>query len=233
MINKEVEGAKEFLLQEYQSLYALHQEAKAVGETRLNFFVTFVAAVSTGIITVQSFIAIELRAWLVGGIAAILIMVGLITYRKMLQRRVAVVLYRRRLNRIREWFIHYYPPVVSGLPYDTNHKVRMDWGGKGKLGSTAFSVAFLNTALILLSMLSIGFMSFGSNAAVWVISASTVGAMLSWFFHILWKNHWMKAAEIRDEEDLRELDKIKPKHPRADSSRKKTKERFSKVAGEL
>ena len=151
MPSQSLEGAKEFLLEEYRSLYALHQEAKASGETRLNFFVTFVAAVSTVIITLQSFISVELRPWLVGGIALILIIVGLITFRKMLQRRVATVIYRRRLGRIRAWFYKYYPLVAEGLPYDITLDVRMDWGAKGRLGSTAFSVAFINTALIALS----------------------------------------------------------------------------------
>ncbi|HSQ17331.1 MAG TPA: hypothetical protein VLM83_06500, partial [Anaerolineales bacterium] len=80
-------GAKEFLLQEYQSLNEMHHEATAVGDTRLNFFLTFVAVVSTATITIQSFISTDLRTWLIAGIAVILIIVGLITYRKMLQRR--------------------------------------------------------------------------------------------------------------------------------------------------
>lgn len=221
MTDNEVEGAKEFLLQEYQSLHALHQEAKAVGETRLNFFVTFVATVSTGAIAVQSFISAELRTWLIGGVAVILIIVGLITYRKMLQRRVAIVIYRRRLSRIRAWFVNYYPPVITGLPYDTNQNVRMDWGGKSRLGSTAFSAAFINTALILLSILSVGLLSFGLNAAIWVIPVSIISGIISWLFHISWKNRWMKDAEIRDEKDLRELDKIKSKQPQASSSKQK------------
>ena len=203
-----VSGAKEFLLQEYQSLYALHQEAKAVGETRLNFFVTFVATVSTAAIALQSFIPAELRIWLIGGIALILIIVGLITFRKMLQRRVAIVLYRRRLGRIRAWFVNYYPPVVSGLPYDINQNMRMDWGGKSRLGSTAFSVAFINTALILLSILSIGLITFGLDAAIWLVPVSVLSGVVSWFSHIAWKNNWMQDAEIRDANELRELDKI-------------------------
>lgn len=221
MADESVEGAKEFLLQEYQSLYALHQETKAVGETRLNFFVTFVAAISTAAITVQSFIMPELRAWLIGGITIILISVGIVTYRKMLQRRVAIVIFRRRLSRIRAWFAHYYPAVISGLPYDISQNIRMDWGNKSGLGSTAFSVAFLNTAVIMLSVVTIGLLSFGLNAVIWVAPIAIFSAAISWLFHILWKLKWMKDAESRDEKALRELDNIKPAQPNAGTHKQK------------
>jgi hypothetical protein len=127
------DGAKDFLLHEYESLYALHQEAKAVGETRLNFFVTFTAAVGTVVVAIQSSLRDEAKPWLLGGVIAILLVVGLITFRKMLQRRVAIIVYRRRLSRIRAWFLKYYPVVALGLPYDVSQTVRMDWG-KNKLG---------------------------------------------------------------------------------------------------
>lgn len=203
-----ISGAKEFLLKEQQSLYALHQDTKAVGETRLNFFVTFVAAVSTGAITLQSFITAELRTWLVGGITIILVIVGLITYRKMLQRREAIILYRRRLSRIRAWFVKYYPPVISGLPYDTTQTIKMDWGEKNQLGSTAFSVAFINTALITLSVLAMGLISFGADASLWVIPVSLISGAISWVLHIKWKINWMKNAEIRDQVNIEKLEKM-------------------------
>lgn len=213
MTDKAVEGAKEFLLQEYQSLYTLHQEAKAVGETRLNFYVTFVAAVLTAAITIQSFILPELRVGVIGGIAMILISVGLITYRKMLQRRAAVVVYRRRLARIRAWFVKYYPPVVTGLPYDTNQNIKMNWSGKSRLGSTASSIAVINTALIILAVLAVGITSFGTMAAVWAIPAAIAGGMISWVFHLAWKNNFMRQAEKKDEKDFLALDKMIPPEP--------------------
>ena len=208
---KEIEaiaGAKEFLLQEYQSLNEMHHAATAVGDTRLNFFLTFVAAVSTATITIQSFLSTNLRTWLIVGIAVILLIVGLITYRKMLQRRVAIVTYRRRMSRIRAWFVKYYPSVISGLPYDIEQNIRMDWGRKGRLGSTAFSIAFINTTIITLSILAVCLLSYGLQASVWIIPLSIFCGTLSWVFHIVWKLHWMKNAEIRDKRDLQELEKM-------------------------
>jgi len=207
MAEEAVEGAKEFLLQEYQSLYTLHKEAKAVGETRLDFYVTFVAAVITGLVAIQSFVLPEFRPWLIGGTGTILLVVGLTTYRKMLQRRVAIIIYRRRLSRIRAWFLKYYPLVSSGLPYDTNQNIRMDWGSTSKLGSTAFSVAFINTALVGLTVVTVPLTSSGVGSALWAAPIAVLAAAVSWLLHIVWKNRWMKDAEIRDDKDLLALDK--------------------------
>jgi hypothetical protein len=209
-MSESLEGAKEFLLEEYRSLYTLHQQAKEAGEARLNFFVTFVAGVSAAVVTLQSFILEEARPLLIGGIALILVIVGLITFRKMLQRRVATVIYRRRLGRIRAWFVKHYPQVAGGLPYDISQNVRMDWGAKGRLGSTAFSVAFINTALITLSVLGVGLMYFGLDSLTWLVPVGTLSGALSWYLHILWKSQWMKKAERRDLDDLRALENLIP-----------------------
>jgi hypothetical protein len=223
MITKDeaIAGAKEFLLQEYQSLYALHQEAKAVGETRLNFFITFVATVSTAAIAVQSFVSPELRLWVIGGGTIILIVLGLATYRKMLQRRAVLIIYRRRLSRIRAWFVKYYPPVISGLPYDTNQNIKMNWNGKNKLGSTAFSVAFINTALITLSVLALGLMSASLNVSVWTVPLALFSGIVSWTLHITWKNNYLKNAENNDQKDIEKLDKMVSAQPQSEASKQK------------
>lgn len=222
-----LEGAKEFLLQEYQNLCALQQEAKAVGETRLNFFVTFVALASTALMTVQAFIVPELRPWLVGGISLLLIIIGAVTYRKMLQRRVAIVIYRRRLSRIRAWFVKYYPAVIPGLPYDMDQTVRMDWGGRGRLGSTAFSVAFINTALIAFAVLAVCLMIGGLPTLVWAIPAALLAAALAWGAQIGWKIHWMKKAEEQDARNLQRLDRLQSAQP-AETAPQKTRSKVQK-----
>ena len=201
------DGAKDFLLDEYHSLYVLHDQAKAAGETRLNFYVTFTGAVGTAAIAVQSFIVPEIRAWLLAGTALIILLVGLVTFRKMLQRRVATVVYRRRLSRIRAWFVHHYPIIAPGLPYGINQNVRMDWG-KNKLGSSAFSVAVINTALIFASVASIPIVAFGTSAVVWALPTAVASGVISWYLHHWWKNRWMKSAEEQDQKDLQTLDEI-------------------------
>ena len=209
MIDSEkLTGAREFILQEHQGLYSLYQSTKEVGDNRLNFYVTFVAASLTITATMYSFILPELRPWLVLCITSVLITVGLITYRKMLQIRVEVVAYRKRLNRIRGWFLKFYPEVISGIPYSNLQVINMDWGGKYRLGSTAFSVAFINTALLSFCMLAICIMIFEINSLYWSFPLSSTVGCVSWIFHLAWKNNWMKTAELNDEKSLEDLKNI-------------------------
>jgi hypothetical protein len=209
-VNSEsIKSAAEFLMQEQDNLYALHREAKGAGETRLNFFMTFCAAVSTVTIAAYSFVVPELRALVLGGVSVIVLIVGLITYRKMLQLRVATIIYRRRQGRIRAWFAKQYPSVIPGLPYGVTQDISMNWGAsRRKLGSTAFSVAAINTALVVVSVPAISLTVCGSSAIVWAILGAIVGGLASWLLQLWWKNRWFLAAETRDREDLRILDEM-------------------------
>ena len=206
--NESIVGAREFLLEEYRRLADLHNDAKEVGETRLTFFVSVVGVVSSAIVLMMPKILPELQSWILGGVEVILISIGLATFRKMLQRRAATVVYRRRMSRIRAWFVKYYPLVVTGLPYEADQDLRMDWVGKKRLGSTAFAVAFINTAMIGLSVFGIGAMIFGTNPIIGIVVVSILSIVISWLAHIAWKTNWMKDAELRDKRAMEKLDQI-------------------------
>ncbi|HEX6288380.1 MAG TPA: hypothetical protein VFZ66_04275 [Herpetosiphonaceae bacterium] len=199
------DGAKDFLLHEYQSLYALHQHAKDVGETRLNFYITFAAALGSVLIATQQFIRSDIHLWLLIAGLAVIMCLGFITFRKMLQRRVATILYRRRLGRVRAWFAFHYPEILPGLPYAIGREIPMDWG-KYKLGSSAFSVAFLNTILVIVLVFIILLNSFGLTAVWWSIPASGIVGAATWWFHLVWKDRWLRAAEMQDRQEMADLD---------------------------
>lgn len=188
-------GAKEFLLQEYQSLNTLLQDSKSRGESRLNIFVTFVAAVLTASFTAHSFVDPELRPIVFGGISVILEILGLITFRKMLTRRIESVVCRRKMNKITLWFIDNYPSVKAGLLYSDSNDIKMNWGAKGNLGSSAFSMAIINSGILFLSILTLGIMVFGLGSVASIIILSTAASLVLWAVHIIWKNIWIDNAE--------------------------------------
>ena len=203
------DGAREFLAQEYQSLYTLHQSAKDVGDTRLNFYVTFAAAVGSILIAAQQFIRPDIYRWMLLGGITIIMCLGLITFRKMLQRRTAIIIYRRRLRRIRLWFAKYYPEIIPALPYEIDRDSPMHWG-HNKLGSTAFSVAFINTALIFVLALALSVDIFGVVELWWSFPGSLVLCVLIWRLHLIWANRWMQAADQQDLKNIAHMDAINP-----------------------
>jgi hypothetical protein len=201
------EGGINFLLLENENIRILHQDAKEVGEKRLNLFLTFTAIVGTAMISFQEFIVQEMRAWLLSGGALLILLLGLITYRKMLQRRTALVVYRRRMSRIRAWFLQNYPEIAPGLPFNINQDIHMDWG-KNRLGSTAFSIAFIDTAIVTLSVIATCAITGGQDSLIWAIPLGGLCGLLTWQLHLYWKNVWMRFGEAMDETALQKLDDL-------------------------
>ncbi|MDX2139344.1 MAG: hypothetical protein SF123_14765 [Chloroflexota bacterium] len=204
------DAAINFLMQEYQSMYALHQQAKERGDERLNFYVTFAGALGSIVIAAQQFVGGAVGVWLMLAGVPIIILLGVLTFRRMLQRRVAIMIYRRRLARIRGWFLHYFPEIASGLPYAPEEKSRMEWGN-GRLGSTAFAVATINTSIITFVVLFVCVnVVRDSGQAVLALIAVVGAALASWRLHLLWKTRWLRRAEREDNALLDELNRLTP-----------------------
>jgi hypothetical protein len=202
------DGAKEFLLQEYQGLVLRHQAAKEEGEKRLNFYVAFVAAAGTVLVGAKQFIVDKvLYLWLLLGGIVLTLCLGLITFQKMLQRRDAVVIFRRRISRIRAWFLKYYPSISHALPFDVSQDIPIDWAG-GKLGTTAFSVALINTMMVVLATISIVTTALDFAVVWWVLPIAAAAGAVTWWFHRLWKDKWIEQAEMRDKKEMLALDRL-------------------------
>lgn len=197
-LNIPTDGAKDFLLLEFQTLFTAHENTKEAGEKRLSFYITFAAAISTAIFAGLGLVAREMQLWLLIGGAITILLVGSITFRKMIQRRIAVIIYRRRLSRIRGWFAKYYPEVTSGLSHEIHRNIPMDWG-RNNLGTTAHSVALINTAVIVLAVATTTVTITGLTAWWWgLLIASACGA-LTWQLHLVWKRRLFQGAELRDQ----------------------------------
>lgn len=198
------DGAKDFLLQEYQSLNALYHANRATNEARLNFYVTFVATIATVTVATQSFIAPEVRPWFVSVVALITGFVGVITFRAMVKDRINTGVQIGRIKRIRAWFLKHYPMIASGLPYDTTPINR----GKNGLGSNEFIVAFMNvitSVAVVLSLTS----TLGSDI-LWssLLAGGVIGTAI-WLLHPYYKNKMVEKAEADDKKEIQRLNEIK------------------------
>ena len=201
------EGAREFLLQEYQNLFTQHQAAEEVGEKRLNFYVTFVTVAGSILIAAQQFIVDEMYLWLLVGGIVIIVCIGLITFRKMLQRRVEIITFRRRMDRIRTWFLRYYPSIALGLPYDVSRSISMDWG-KNRLGTLASSVALLNTTLVVFVVVSIVVSTLSLAALWWALLIAIGSGGVTWKLHLIWKNQAIEIGEMLDRSYMAALEEL-------------------------
>ena len=199
--NKPSDGAIQFLLHEYQNLITLHQDAKETGEKRLNFYITFTAAVGSLIIAVLKFINSQLQFILVGFGTILILSFGLVIFKKMIHRRIALIIYRRRLARIRAWFTSHYPGICSGIPFSTNENMKMDWE-VSTFGSTAFSVAFINIVISIVLSFTITYNLIQRYSWMFASIISICTGFINWKFHVFWKNKWLKIGEKYDQKQL-------------------------------
>jgi hypothetical protein len=197
----------EFLLREFEALNTLHIDAKEIGEKRLNFFVTLTLAFGSFLIAVRQFLPADAYAWLLLFGLVIIICLGIVTFRKMIQRRVLIIICRRRLNRIRAWFAYRYHDIVSALPYGVGEDIPMDWG-KSKLGTSAATVAMINTVLVAIVAVAGIERVFGLGLSWWSIPTILISGVVTWQIHLYWKRIWIHGAELRDTEDLKQLDAL-------------------------
>ena len=199
------DSAADFLLLEYESLYQLHQQAVAVGDSRLNFYIGFTAIMGSAVVGVQQFLLPAAYVWLLAFAVLMTLSLGLTTFRKILQRRTATIVYRRRLSRIRAWFVACSPSIAAALPYDLSQDQRLDWG-KHRLGSTASSVAFINTGLVVLVVTGVAMSTFGIESFWWAIPAGAAAGVVTWWLHLVWKRRWFRAVEARDGRQAQRLE---------------------------
>lgn len=205
-------GAKDFMLLEYDYMTRLHNDAKEVGEKRLNFLIAFSAAIGTVLLAAENLISTQSFRLVSISVLTLAIVIGVITFGKMINRRIAIVIYRRRLSRIRGWFLDNYPSIGSGLPYKVDIKLPMNWGGRFVLGTTASSVAAINILLLAILVILAFYLYSGSSQIVLAVIAAILSGIMKWIFLIIWKNVKLNNAERKDDEYLRKLEDPKPVH---------------------
>jgi len=191
----------EFLLIQYDTIATLHQDAKEVGDKRLNFLLTFIGVVITVLIAAPQFVDFVRFTWIFFTGITFSLLLGLITFRKMLQRRETTIVYRRRLARIARWFSENDPSIIPGLPYTINENdIPMDWPKRrwGRWGTTAFSVLLINCILVILFILYISVALIQVQPYYLSIPVAAVGAIVTWWLLNIYKRAWMRAAEQRD-----------------------------------
>jgi len=112
----EQEEIADFMLVEYATLRVFRQDLLTLGENRLNFFL---AAVSGAIVGLALLNQIPGHEEMVSSVSGIIIMsllfIGLITFARMIERSIGVVIYTRGINCIRRWFAEQSPSIKEYL----------------------------------------------------------------------------------------------------------------------
>ena len=189
----------QFLLADLGVLKDFRQDLIQQGETRINFYVTAASVSLVGIGVVSQGVAFDV-AFLVSTFVVFgLIAMGLITFVRMVERSIGIVLYARRINRIRRYFQDCDKDIVQYMSFPAYDDVpRFRRMGLLTRGSDSFGlpelVAVLNS-IVISSGAAVALAVVAGVSIVWpaILGASVfvVGLVLHSGYH----NRRMAAAE--------------------------------------
>ncbi|MEO5951442.1 MAG: hypothetical protein ABIQ44_03145 [Chloroflexia bacterium] len=94
----------QFLLADMGVLKDFRQDLIQQGETRINFYVTAASVSLVGMGLVSQGVAFDVTFLVSTFVVCGLIAMGVITFVRMVERSIGIVLYARRINRIRRYF---------------------------------------------------------------------------------------------------------------------------------
>lgn len=102
-----------FLFKEYETLMTLRQDLISLGDRRFNFYVSIILGASVFLPWASS--QQNMSELLVGVLIFGILLLGLTTFARMVQRNSSIILYSRGMNRIRRFFVDHHPEVRDYL----------------------------------------------------------------------------------------------------------------------
>jgi hypothetical protein len=110
------ERVMDFMLAEYTTLLQFRQDLLRLGENRLNFFLAAVSGAVVGLALLSTMEDHEVIVVSVSGIIIVgLLLVGWVTFARMVERSAGVVRYTKGMNCIRGWFSDQIPDIKKCL----------------------------------------------------------------------------------------------------------------------
>ncbi len=134
--------SKEFMIAQYAALSDSFWRNEELGERRVNFLIALVTAVTGALVTLAGVQGRKLEDLLLPSIpaATVLLLLGAVTWRRMLKRNLVTDEYKRAMNLVRRWFeadnpqLEAYRPFPYSLLFSIDYKkFAAEFPKKGKL----------------------------------------------------------------------------------------------------
>jgi hypothetical protein len=110
------EEAADFMLAEYTTLRELRLSLDSLGETRVNFFLATISGTVVGLGLINQLSGqLEIVFFINAAVFIGLLLFGLITFARMVERHASIIEYTRGMNRIRRFFAEKHPDIKPYL----------------------------------------------------------------------------------------------------------------------
>lgn len=187
------------LMAEYEHLGTSFLSNEDMGERRVNIFLGLIAAVSAALGLAAEKVPLTLVFRLAAAAATVLLLFGLVTLRRLMQRNLVTTDYLNGMRRIRAFFARAQPALARVLLYVPGEKPlkreREGWRwGLGKAGYLEV-VAAANCLLVVVALG--GWSWAGDSGSWWWI---VLAALVAWIAQLEWTGLTYRAAARRRRE---------------------------------
>ena len=191
-----LDPSSEALLAEHERLSDLYLHNAEVGEKRMSLYLTTLSASAAILVGFAQFGAgVASLLWPSVALMAVMLILGLFTFHRLVERRIRAAELLRAINRIHAYFVRHDPSLESYFYWTP-----CDDGPSFKGGGTA--LAGLRDMVALLDSLFVGILAGAAAAGLWPTlvywAAALVGAATAvptWLLHQLWERRSLSRAE--------------------------------------
>ncbi|MBN1147680.1 MAG: hypothetical protein JXA78_10530 [Anaerolineales bacterium] len=189
-----LDASSEIMIAEHQRLAELYLYNSEMGEKRTSLYVSIVSLGAAGLIGLAQFVDTPMLVWPANIVLTGMIVLGALTFQRLIERRVRAVENLRALNRIHRYFVDkdseladyfYWPPCDDVPPFRSKG---------GIFAGLRDVIAFINS-------LFGGFLTGEVLAALWPglhslapVSAGIVAGLLLWFLHQIYERRALGKA---------------------------------------
>jgi hypothetical protein len=191
-----IDPSTEAMLAEHDRVTALYLHNAEVGEKRVSLFLTLVTAGTALFLGLAQFgVDRVLVLWSAAAYLGVVLLVGALTFQRLIERRVRSTQYLRAINRIHCYFVHRDPELTQYYAWPANDDVPSFVGRQGVLSGLRDVVAVLNSLASGAMLAAAGSALKGAIGSAVVLAVSAVVAALVWSIQQRYEVRELEQAE--------------------------------------
>ncbi len=174
----------EAMLAEHERVSELYLYNSDMGEKRTSLYLTLVSAGGAVLIGVQQ-LGLDMRSllWTATLFLAIMVVVGLVTFQRLIERRTRATEYLRAINRIHRYFVELDPALESYFYWPACDDVPSFGGNGGAFMGLRDVIAVLNSLFVGCLVAAIELVLWSHVAYAVVAASALVMVVVAWFAH--------------------------------------------------
>jgi len=181
------ESSVQFMLTEFTRIQAAELYNRSSGDSRVNLYITVLTFICAGIVALRQIIISDKQLslqsyYFISFIALMFVsLVGILTFRMLLERWHLTVIYLRKLARIRRWFAAQDSSLKNNLAYTTDEKYPSFISKKFLSSSLITFISILNSFTIITMFVFLIAIFFPYVRLIILFPIGVIGIIIIWF----------------------------------------------------